>query len=234
MGLTLYNTAARRKQLFEPLTPGHVRMYVCGPTVYDYAHIGNARAIVVFDLLYRVLKRTFNVKYVRNITDVDDKIIAAAAESGEAIDDITTRTTEAFHKDMAALGCLPPDVEPRATAHVPQMIEMIETLMAKGNAYEADGHVLFSVPSMANYGALSGRNRDEQIAGARVDVAPYKRDPRGLRSMEAVRGRPSGLGQPMGPWPSGLASRMLGYEQGISRRDIRYSRRRTGPDLSAP
>ena len=177
MGLTLYNTAARRKQLFEPLTPGHVRMYVCGPTVYDYAHIGNARAIVVFDLLYRVLKRTFNVKYVRNITDVDDKIIAAAAESGEAIDDITTRTTEAFHKDMAALGCLPPDVEPRATAHVPQMIEMIETLMAKGNAYEADGHVLFSVPSMADYGALSGRNRDEQIAGARVDVAPYKRDP---------------------------------------------------------
>ncbi len=178
MGLTLYNTAARAKQLFEPLTPGHVRMYVCGPTVYDYAHIGNARAIVVFDLLYRVLARTFEkVTYVRNITDVDDKIIAAAAESGEAIDGITARTTKAFHEDMAALGCLRPDVEPRATAHIPQMIEMIETLIAKGNAYEADGHVLFKVPSMADYGALSRRNRDEQIAGARVDVAPYKLDP---------------------------------------------------------
>jgi cysteinyl-tRNA synthetase len=177
VGLTLYNTAARTKQPFKPLTQDHVRMYVCGPTVYDYAHIGNARAIVVFDLLFRVLKRRFKVTYVRNITDVDDKIIDAAAASGEAIDAITARTTAAFHEDMAALGCLVPDHEPRATAHIPQMIAIIEVLIAKGNAYEADGHVLFNVPSMADYGALSGRNRDEQIAGARVDVAPYKRDP---------------------------------------------------------
>jgi cysteinyl-tRNA synthetase len=177
VSLTLYNTAARAKQSFEPLTPGHVRMYVCGPTVYDYAHIGNARSNVAFDVLYRVLRRAFEVTYVRNITDVDDKIIAASAEGGEAIGDITARTTAAFHEDMAALGCAAPDIEPRATAHIPQMIEMIETLIAKGNAYEADGHVLFSVPSMPGYGSLSGRNRDEQIAGARVDVAPYKRDP---------------------------------------------------------
>ena len=178
MALTLHNTLTRRREPLEPVRPGHVGMYVCGPTVYDLAHIGNARPIVVFDVLYRVLKRRYpQVTYVRNITDIDDKINEASRSSGEPIESITARTTNAFHEDIAALGALPPDVEPRATAHVPQMIVLIETLIAAGNAYEAEGHVLFHVPTAARYGALSGRNRDEMIAGARVEVAPYKRDP---------------------------------------------------------
>ena len=178
MALTLHNTLTRRREPLEPVRPGHVGMYVCGPTVYDLAHIGNARPIVVFDVLYRVLKRRYpQVTYVRNITDIDDKINAASRSSGEPIESITARTTKAFHEDIAALGALPPDVEPRATAHVPQMIVLIETLIAAGNAYEAEGHVLFHVPTAPRYGALSGRNRDEMIAGARVEVAPYKRDP---------------------------------------------------------
>ncbi len=176
--LKLYNTLTRGKETLEPVEPGHVGMYVCGPTVYDYAHIGNARPIVVFDVLYRLLKgRYAKVTYVRNITDVDDKINARAAESGEDIGSITRRTTEAFHEDMAALGALEPDVEPRATAHIPQMIAMIERLIKAGHAYEAEDHVLFHVPSMADYGKLSGHNRAQLIDGARVEVAPYKRDP---------------------------------------------------------
>ena len=178
MTLTLHNTFTRRREPLEPVRPGHVGMYVCGPTVYDLAHIGNARPIVVFDVLYRVLKRLYpSVTYVRNITDIDDKINEASRKSGEPIESITARTTKAFHEDIAALGALPPDVEPRATAHVPQMIALIEALIAAGHAYEAEGHVLFHVPSAPRYGALSGRNRDEMIAGARVEVAPYKRDP---------------------------------------------------------
>ena len=178
MTLTLHNTFTRRREPLEPVRPGHIGMYVCGPTVYDLAHIGNARPIVVFDVLYRVLKRLYpTVTYVRNITDIDDKINEASRKSGEPIESITARTTKAFHEDIAALGALPPDVEPRATAHVPQMIALIETLIEAGNAYEAEGHVLFHVPSAPRYGALSGRNRDEMIAGARVEVAPYKRDP---------------------------------------------------------
>ena len=178
MTLTLHNTPTRRREPLEPVRHGHVGMYVCGPTVYDLAHIGNARPIVVFDVLYRVLKRLHpSVTYVRNITDIDDKINEASRKSGEPIESITARTTKAFHEDIAALGALPPDVEPRATAHVPQMIALIETLIEAGNAYEAEGHVLFHVPSAPRYGALSGRNRDEMIAGARVEVAPYKRDP---------------------------------------------------------
>ncbi len=178
MTLALHNTLTRRREPLEPVRPGHVGMYVCGPTVYDLAHIGNARPIVVFDVLYRVLKRLYpTVTYVRNITDIDDKINEASRKSGEPIESITARTTKAFHEDIAALGALPPDVEPRATAHVPQMIALIETLIEAGNAYEAEGHVLFHVPSAPRYGALSGRNRDEMIAGARVEVAPYKRDP---------------------------------------------------------
>ena len=153
-------------------------MYVCGPTVYDFAHLGNARPVVVFDTLYRLLKRHYpKVTYVRNITDVDDKIMAKAKESGEPIDSITQRTTQAYHEDMAALNALSPDIEPRCTRHIPQMIAMTETLIAKGHAYAAEGHVLFNVPSMKNYGELSRRSRDELIAGARVDVAPYKKDP---------------------------------------------------------
>ena len=178
MTLTLHNTLTRRREPLEPVRPGHVGMYVCGPTVYDLAHIGNARPIVVFDVLYRVLKRLYpQVTYVRNITDIDDKINAASRQSGEPIESITARTTKAFHEDIAALGALPPDAEPRATAHVPQMIALIEALIEAGNAYEAEGHVLFHVPSAPRYGALSGRNRDEMIAVARVEVAPYKRDP---------------------------------------------------------
>ena len=178
MTLSLHNTLTRRREPLEPVRPGHVGMYVCGPTVYDLAHIGNARPIVVFDVLYRVLKRLYpQVTYVRNITDIDDKINEASRKSGEPIESITARTTKAFHEDIAALGALPPDVEPRATAHVPQMIALIEALIEAGHAYEAEGHVLFHVPSAPRYGALSGRNRDELIAGARVEVAPYKRDP---------------------------------------------------------
>ena len=178
MTLTLHNTLTRRREPLEPVRPGHVGMYVCGPTVYDLAHIGNARPIVVFDVLYRVLKRLYpSVTYVRNITDIDDKINEASRQSGEPIESITARTTKAFHEDIAALGALPPDVEPRATSYVPQMIALIEALIEAGHAYEAEGHVLFHVPSAPRYGALSGRNRDEMIAGARVEVAPYKRDP---------------------------------------------------------
>ena len=177
MPLVLYNTLTRGKEVFEPLTPGHVGMYVCGPTVYDRAHIGNARPVIVFDVLYRLLRGMYpSVRYVRNITDVDDKINQRAKDSGEPISAITERTTRLFHEDIAALNCLPPDVEPRATAHIAHMIAMIEQLIAKGHAYEAEGHVLFQVSSMADYGALSRRSSDEMIAGARVEVAPYKKE----------------------------------------------------------
>ena len=178
MALVLHNTLTKRREALEPVRPGHVGMYVCGPTVYDLAHIGNARPVVVFDVLYRLLRRLYpSVTYVRNITDIDDKINEASRRSGEPIESITARTTKAFHEDIAALGALPPDAEPRATGHIREMIALIEALVAAGHAYEAEGHVLFHVPSAPRYGALSGRNRDEMIAGARVEVAPYKRDP---------------------------------------------------------
>ncbi len=175
--LRFHNSLTRRRETFVPLDPAHIRLYVCGPTVYDLAHLGNARPVVVFDVLARLLRRLYpRVTYVRNITDVDDKINARAAETGEPIAAITARTTADFHVDMAALGALPPDVEPRATAHIPEMIELIERLIAGGHAYEAEGHVLFAVASDPDYGKLSGRSPDELLAGARVDVAPYKRD----------------------------------------------------------
>ncbi len=178
MTLFIHNTLSRKKEAFEPLNPDHVGIYVCGPTVYDYAHIGNARPVVVFDVLTRLLRRFYpKVTYVRNITDIDDKINAASRETGEDIRSITDRTAKVYHDDMAALGALPPDVEPRATDHVAQMITMTEQLIETGNAYEAEGHVLFNVPSMPEYGRLSGHSRDELIAGARIDVAPYKKDP---------------------------------------------------------
>ncbi|HEX7967740.1 MAG TPA: cysteine--tRNA ligase [Stellaceae bacterium] len=180
MPLFLHNTLTRRKEVFEPLDPKNVRMYVCGPTVYDLAHIGNARPVIVFDVLYRLLRHLYgagHVHYARNITDIDDKINAAAKASGEDIRALTERTAAAFHEDVAALGALLPDIEPRATDHVPQMIDMIARLIASDHAYVADGHVLFSVASTRDYGRLSGRSRDEMIAGARVEVAPYKRDP---------------------------------------------------------
>jgi cysteinyl-tRNA synthetase len=203
MTIRLYNTLSRQKEDFAPIDVAKVRMYVCGPTVYDTIHIGNARPLVVFDLLYRLLRHEFgarHVTYARNITDVDDKIIERAAENGEAIEVLTARTTDDFHAATAALGCLAPDVEPRATAHIPQMIALIEILIAGDHAYAADGHVLFHVPSMPDYGRLSGRNRDEMIAGARVEVAPYKRDP-----ADFVLWKPSTGDQPgwESPWGHG-------------------------------
>jgi cysteinyl-tRNA synthetase len=178
--LRLYNTLSRREEDFVPLDPLRVRLYVCGPTVYDYAHIGNARPAVVFDVLFRLLQHRYgtdHVVYARNITDVDDKIIAASRETGEPIERVTARTTAAYHQDMGALGVLAPTIEPRATQHIGEMVELIQRLIAKGHAYAADGQVLFHVPSMADYGQLSRLDRDELVAGARVDVAAYKRDP---------------------------------------------------------
>ncbi len=176
--LKLYNSLAREKQVFEPIDAAHVRVYACGPTVYNYAHIGNARMAVVFDLLVRVLRGCYSkVTYVSNITDVDDKIIKAARASGEPIEAITVKYAEIYNTDMAALGVSAPDVQPRATEYIPQMVGLIEKLIVEEHAYVSDGHVLFHVPSFENYGGLSGRSRDDQIAGARVEVASYKRDP---------------------------------------------------------
>ncbi len=201
MEVSFYNTATQRRDAFAPLEPDHVRLYVCGPTVYDFAHIGNARPVVVFDTLVRFLRRRHaRVTYVRNITDVDDKINVRAAEEGVDISEVTSRTTRAYHEDMAALNALPPDVEPRATAHIPEMIALIETLIEKGHAYAAEGHVLFAVPSWDDYGAFSRRSPKELIAGARIDVAPYKRD-----AMDFVLWKPSDETQPGwdSPWGRG-------------------------------
>jgi len=177
MSLKIHDTLSRAKVEFEPIDAGHVKLYVCGPTVYDYAHIGNARPVVVFDVLVRLLRRLYpRVTYVRNITDVDDKINARAQESGRDIRELTEETAAIFHADMAALGALPPDVEPRATEHVEEMKVMIADLIDKGHAYEAEDHVMFSVPDMPDYGRLSKLDKREIVAGARVDVAPYKRD----------------------------------------------------------
>src|ERR1700730_10901744 len=198
MPLVLYNSLTRRKEPFEPLDPQRVGMYVCGPTVYDEAHIGNARAVVAFDLLYRLLRHEYgagHVTYVRNITDVENKIMAAARASGQTIDQVTARTTAQFHADMAALGNLPPDIEPRATEYIAEMIALIERLIASGHAYAAEGHALFRVASYVKYGALSRRSRADMIAGARVEVAPYKEDPG-----DFVLWKPSTPDQP--GWPS--------------------------------
>ena len=201
--IKLYNTATRTKERFEPLDAQNVRMYVCGPTVYDRAHIGNARPVIVFDTLFRLLRHVYgadHVTYVRNFTDVDDKINARAAESGRTIREITDETTRWYLDDMAALGTLEPTSMPRATEWIPQMVEMIEGLIAKGHAYEAEGHVLFRVRSYAEYGALSGRSVDDMIAGARVEVAPYKEDP-----MDFVLWKPSSSDLPgwESPWGRG-------------------------------
>ncbi len=178
MDIRLYNTLSRQTETFVPQDPDRVTMYVCGPTVYNFAHIGNARPYVVFGLLARLLRRRYpGVVYARNITDVDDKINAAAAAGGVPIGDITARFTKAFHADMAALGADQPDVEPRATGHIDEIVAMIETLIERGHAYAAEGHVLFDVASYGDYGGLSRRPLDEMVAGARVEVAPYKRNP---------------------------------------------------------
>ena len=176
MSLQIYNTMGRQKQLFEPIDPQRVTMYVCGPTVYNLAHIGNARPAVVFDTLFRLLQTHYdNVVYARNITDIDDKIIAAIEESGEKMADFTERYSNDYREDMAALNVLRPSIEPQATDHIAQMIAMTETLIAKGHAYESQGHVLFAVQSMDDYGKLSNRSLDDMLAGARVEVADYKR-----------------------------------------------------------
>ena len=209
MELKLYDTLTREKRPFVPLDPARVRMYVCGPTVYDYAHIGNARPVIVFDVLFRLLRHLYgaeHVTYARNITDVDDKIIARAAEEhpgiplNEAIRIVTETTDRQFHEDVNALGCLPPTIEPRATGHIPEMQTLIERLIADGHAYVAADHVLFAVASMPDYGNLSKRSLDDMLAGARVDVAPYKRDP-----MDFVLWKPSKPGEPSWPSPAGIA-----------------------------
>jgi cysteinyl-tRNA synthetase len=203
MPLTIYDTMTREKRLFEPADPKRVTLYVCGPTVYSYAHIGNARAAVVFDLLHRVLRHHYgpeNVVYARNITDIDDKIIKASQETGEPINVITDKFARIYREDMSALGVLAPALEPAATAFVAQMIAMIETLIEKGAAYEAEGHVLFSVDSFNAYGKLSGVDRDEMIAGARVEVAPYKKS-----AADFVLWKPSSDKEPgwKSPWGRG-------------------------------
>ncbi len=208
MELKLYDTLTREKRGFRPLDPHNVRMYVCGPTVYDFAHIGNARPVIVFDVLFRLLRHLYgadHVTYVRNITDVDDKINARAAEEypdlplNEAIRKVTEKTDQQFHEDVAALGCLPPTFEPRATDHIGEMKTLIERLLKSGNAYIAEDNILFSVPSMPDYGQLSKRPLDEMIAGARVEVAAYKKDPR-----DFVLWKPSKPGEPAWPSPAGI------------------------------
>ncbi|HEU0084032.1 MAG TPA: cysteine--tRNA ligase [Bradyrhizobium sp.] len=210
MDLRLYDTLTREKRAFVPLDPANVRMYVCGPTVYDFAHIGNARPVIVFDVLFRLLRHLYgadHVTYVRNITDVDDKINARAAERRIPIRELTEDTYRNFKEDVAALGCLPPTVEPRATEHIPEMCTLIEKLVRDGFAYVAEDHVLFSPQAMnaANsvlprYGALANRSLDEMIAGARVDVAPYKRD-----ATDFVLWKPAKPGEPSWPSPCRIA-----------------------------
>src|SRR5712675_327091 len=203
MELRLYDTLTKEKRVFTPLDPYDVRMYVCGPTVYDFAHIGNARPVIVFDVLFRLLRHLYgeaHVTYVRNITDVEDKINARAAEEGISIRELTERTAKQYHEDVAALGALPPTHEPRATDHIAAMIAMNERLIAAGHAYEAEGHVLYDVSSKPDYGKLARRSLDEMIAGARVEVAPYKKNP-----MDFVLWKPSTPEQPGwdSPWGRG-------------------------------
>jgi cysteinyl-tRNA synthetase len=202
MELKLYDTLTREKRAFTPLDAARVRMYVCGPTVYDFAHIGNARPVIVFDVLFRLLRHLYgetHVTYVRNITDVDDKINARAAERNIPIRELTDETYRNFKADVEALGCLPPTVEPRATEHVEEMKALIERLVISGHAYVAEDNALFNVPSMSDYGQLSKRPLDEMIAGARVEVAPYKKDP-----TDFVLWKPSKPGEPGWPSPAGI------------------------------
>ena len=179
MDITLHNTLSGKRERFEPLVPGEVSIYLCGPTVYDLAHIGNAMPAVVFDVLVRLLRLEYpKVTFVRNITDVDDKINAAGITTGRPIGEVAERYAREYHDDIAALGVIPPDVEPRATGHIAEIIDMIETLIAGGHAYEAEGHVLFHVPSDPDYGCLAKRSLEDMLDGARVEVAPYKKDPK--------------------------------------------------------
>jgi cysteinyl-tRNA synthetase len=202
MELQLYDTLTRKKRPFQPIDPARVRMYVCGPTVYDFAHIGNARPVIVFDVLFRLLRHIYgadHVTYVRNVTDVDDKINARAAERGVSIQTVTEDTYKNFKDDVQALGCLEPTVEPRATEHIEVMKELIERLVKNSCAYVVEDHVLFNVAAMKDYGKLSNRSLDEMIAGARIEVVPYKKDP-----MDFVLWKPSKPGEPAWPSPAGI------------------------------
>ena len=203
MELRLYDTLTREKRVFAPLDPARLRMYVCGPTVYDFAHIGNARPVIVFDVLFRLLRHLYpgegRVTYVRNVTDVDDKINARAAERNIPIRELTDETYKNFKADVDALGCLPPTIEPRATEHIEPMKVLIERLVKSGHAYVAEDNVLFHVPSMPDYGQLSKRPLDEMIAGSRVEVAPYKKDPQ-----DFVLWKPSKPDEPSWPSPAGI------------------------------
>ena len=197
----LFNTLNGKKEKLEAIDPKHLKIYACGPTVYNYAHIGNARMAVVFDTLVRTLKVIYpKVTYVSNITDIDDKIIEAAKEQNVAISSITEKYTKIYNDDMAKLNVLAPDIQPKATEYIPEMINLVSDLIKKDFAYEKEGHVLFHVPSFKNYGLLSNRNRDEQIAGSRVDVAPFKKDP-----ADFVLWKPSSDNQPgwNSPWGFG-------------------------------
>lgn len=199
--LKLTNSLSRKKEIFQPIDENHIRLYACGPTVYNYAHIGNARMAVVFDVLVRLLREIYpKVTYVSNITDVDDKIIKAMQDSGQSAAEITNKYADIYNEDMRALGVHDPDIQPRATAHITHMIALIEKLIGQNHAYAADGHVLFHVPSFPAYGGLSGRSRDEQIAGARVEVASYKKDP-----ADFVLWKPSSDNEPGwdSPWGRG-------------------------------
>lgn len=201
MKIHIYNTLTRKKEEFIPGDPKRVTMYVCGPTVYSHPHIGNARPAVVFDTFFRLLQHEFtNVVYTRNITDVDDKINASAQQENTSIDTISKRFTDIYHQDMGALGVLPPTIEPRVTEHMPQIINMIQRLIDNGHAYEAERHVLFDVPSYKEYGKLSGRDQNEMLAGARVEIAPFKKDP-----SDFVLWKPSTEDQPAwdSPWGAG-------------------------------
>lgn len=203
MPLQFYDTMAREKRVFEPADPRRVTMYVCGPTVYNYTHIGNARSAVVFDLLFRVLRRAYgdaHVVYARNLTDIDDKIIKASQESGEPIDKITAKFAHIYQDELAALNALDPTIQPTATGHIQEMVAMIARLIEKGAAYKGEGHVLFAIDSFADYGKLSGVDQDEMIAGARVEVAPYKKN-----AADFVLWKPSKEGEPGwdSPWGRG-------------------------------
>lgn len=199
--IKIYNTLAREKQVFQPIDPSNVRMYVCGPTVYDYAHIGNARPVIVFDTLFRLLRHTYGeacVSYARNITDIDDKIMAKAVSEGVGIKTISNRYAKVYSQDMALLGNLEPTITPRATEHLPEMIKMMRVLIEKGHAYEAEGHVMFNVASMPDYGRLSRHSRDELVAGARVEVAPFKKDPADFVLWKPSSEEQVGWGSPWG------------------------------------
>ena len=234
--LTLHNSLTRRREPLVPIDPAHIRMYACGPTVYDRAHIGNARPEVVNDVLVRLLRHLYPARHLR----------PQHHRRGRQ-DQRPRRRRRATHRrhhranpgrlppaDIAALGVIPPDVEPRATGHIPEMIAIIERLIASGHAYPAEGHVLFAVASYPDYGTLSGRSPDELLAGARIDVAPFKRDPGRLRAVEAKHAGPARLGQPLGPRPPRLAHRVQCHGLALPRRKLRHPRRRRRPAVPAP